>query len=141
VLADITPPVALAAYAAAGMAGSDPFKTGNTAFRLGLGKVLVPFVFVFSPSLLLVANGFSWNEFAITFVGCVLGITILGAAFSRWFLVEMKAWEQALCMVAALLMVAPGLPSTALGLVLVVPMLWRHTAAWRASRKALLQAS
>jgi len=50
VLADITPPVALAAYAAAGMAGSDPFKTGNTAFRLGLAKALVPFVFVFSPS-------------------------------------------------------------------------------------------
>ena len=57
VLADITPPVALAAYAAAGMAGADPFKTGNTAFRLGLGKALVPFVFVFSPSLLLVAAG------------------------------------------------------------------------------------
>ena len=56
VLADITPPVALAAYAAAGMAGADPFRTGNTAFRLGLGKVLVPFVFVFSPSLLLVAG-------------------------------------------------------------------------------------
>ena len=63
VLADITPPVALAAYAAAGMAGSDPFKTGNTAFRLGLGKVLVPFVFVFSPSLLLVTQGFTWTEF------------------------------------------------------------------------------
>ena len=57
VLADITPPVALAAYAAAGMAGSDPFKTGNMAFRLGLAKALVPFVFVFSPSLLIVANG------------------------------------------------------------------------------------
>ena len=60
VLADITPPVALAAYAAAGMAGSDPFKTGNTAFRLGLGKALVPFVFVFAPSLLIVVKGFSW---------------------------------------------------------------------------------
>jgi TRAP transporter 4TM/12TM fusion protein len=59
VLADITPPVALAAYAAAGMAGSDPFKTGNTAFRLGLAKALVPFVFVFSPSLLIVAKGFT----------------------------------------------------------------------------------
>ena len=59
VLADITPPVALAAYAAAGMAGSDPFKTGNMAFRLGLAKALVPFVFVFSPSLLLVAKGFT----------------------------------------------------------------------------------
>ena len=49
VLADITPPVALAAYAAASMAGADPFKTGNTAFRLGAGKALVPFVFVYAP--------------------------------------------------------------------------------------------
>ena len=134
VLADITPPVALAAYAAAGMAGSDPFKTGNTAFRLGLGKVLVPFVFVFSPSLLLVTQGFTWSEFFVTFVGCLLGITILGAGFSRWFLVEMTAWEQGLCVVAALLMVAPGIVSTALGLVIASPMLWRHVAVWRAGR-------
>jgi TRAP transporter 4TM/12TM fusion protein len=63
VLADITPPVALAAYAAAGMAGSDPFKTGNTAFRLGLAKALVPFVFVFSPSLLLGGQRFHLGEF------------------------------------------------------------------------------
>ena len=137
VLADITPPVALAAYAAAGMAGSDPFKTGNTAFRLGLGKVLVPFVFVFSPSLLLVTQGFTWSEFTVTFIGCVLGITILGAAFSRWFLVEMKGWEQALCFVAALLMVAPGITSTLIGLMLVSPMLWRQIAVWRAGRLPL----
>jgi len=60
ILADLTPPVALAAYAAAGMAGSDPFKTGNTAFRLGISKLLVPFVFVFSPALLIVTKGFTW---------------------------------------------------------------------------------
>ena len=77
VLADITPPVALAAYAAAGMAGGDPFRTGNTAFRLGLAKALVPFVFVFSPSLLLVAKGFTLGAFAVTFIGCVLGIVAL----------------------------------------------------------------
>jgi TRAP transporter 4TM/12TM fusion protein len=138
VLADITPPVALAAYAAAGMAGSDPFKTGNTAFRLGLGKVLVPFVFVYSPALLLVAKGFSWSEFSVTFAGCVLGITILGAAFSRWFLVEMTRWEQLLCGVAALLMVAPGIVSTAIGVVMVLPMLARHLAAWRSARRPAL---
>ena len=64
VLADITPPVALAAHAAAGMANSDPFKTGNTAFCLGLGKALVPFIFVFSPALLIVTKGFTWGAFA-----------------------------------------------------------------------------
>ena len=137
VLADITPPVALAAYAAAGMAGSDPFKTGNTAFRLGLGKVLVPFVFVFSPSLLLVTQGFNWPDFAGAFIGCVLGITFLGAAFSRWFLIEMTAWEQGLCVVASLLMIVPGMTSTLLGLALVSPMLWRHLAGWRAGRARL----
>jgi TRAP-type uncharacterized transport system fused permease subunit len=49
------------------MAGGDPFRTGNQAFKLGLAKALVPFVFVFSPSLLLVAKGFTWPEFVITF--------------------------------------------------------------------------
>ncbi|MBK8070860.1 MAG: TRAP transporter permease [Ramlibacter sp.] len=132
VLADITPPVALAAYAAAGMAGGDPFKTGNTAFRLGMAKVLVPFVFVFSPSLLLVAKGFTWFEFCVTFTGCVLGITVLAAALSRFFLVEMKRWEQLLCIAAALLLIAPGLIVTLVGAALTLPVLVSQLAAWRA---------
>lgn len=131
VLADITPPVALAAYAAAGMAGSDPFKTGNTAFRLGIAKALVPFVFVFSPSLLLVAKGFTWYDFCVTFAGCVLGITMLATAFSKFFLVEMRRWEQLLCISAAVLMVTPGLTSTLIGLALTTPMLLRQFKAWR----------
>jgi TRAP transporter 4TM/12TM fusion protein len=131
VLADITPPVALAAYAAAGMAGSDPFKTGNTAFRLGLAKALVPFVFVFSPSLLLVTKGFTWGDFTVTFVGCVLGITLLAAALSKFFLVEMSRGEQLLCVLAALLMIAPGLAPTLVGAALAAPVLLRQLAAWR----------
>ncbi|MBC5785027.1 TRAP transporter permease [Ramlibacter sp. USB13] len=131
VLADITPPVALAAYAAAGMAGSDPFKTGNTAFRLGMAKALVPFVFVFSPSLLLVAKGFTWADFAITFTGCVLGIVVLAAALSRFMLVELRRWEQLLCLASALLLIAPGLWVTLAGAGLVVPVLVRQFAARR----------
>jgi TRAP-type uncharacterized transport system fused permease subunit len=122
VLADITPPVALAAYAAAGMAGSDPFKTGNTAFRLGLGKAMVPFVFVFAPSMLLVTEGFSWYEFVVAFAGCVIGITFLAAALSKHFLTAMKAWERIVCAVAGVLMVAPGLSSTLVGIAMVVPV-------------------
>ncbi len=129
VLADITPPVALAAYAAAGMAGSDPFKTGNTAFRLGMAKALVPFVFVFSPSLLLVAKGFTWYDFCVTFIGCILGITVLAAALSKYFLVEMKRWEQYLCYGAAILLIAPGLAVTLMGVALTVPMVIRQLSA------------
>jgi TRAP transporter 4TM/12TM fusion protein len=136
VLADITPPVALAAYAAAGMAGSDPFKTGNTAFRLGMAKVLVPFVFVFSPSLLLVAAGFNWYDFSVTFIGCVLGIVVLAAALSKFLLVEMKRWEQLLCAAAALLLIAPGLVVTIIGAAMTVPVLVRQLAAWKLANAA-----
>ena len=128
VLADITPPVALAAYAAAGMAGSDPFKTGNTAFRLGMAKALVPFVFVLSPSLLLVAKGFTWIDFWITFSGCILGITVLAAALSKYFLREMKAWEQTLFFIAALLLVFPSLTASIIGIVICLPVVIRHIA-------------
>ena len=123
VLADITPPVALAAYAAAGMANADPFKTGNTAFRLGLGKALVPFVFVFSPALLLVTKGFTWSAFAVVFTACIFSILLLAAALSRYMLVEMKGWERALAFVAALVMIAPGLHMLALGGLVALPML------------------
>ncbi len=126
VLADITPPVALAAYAAAGMAGADPFKTGNTAFRLGLGKVLVPFVFVFSPSLLLVASGFSWTEFFVAFFGCAVGIACLGAALSGYMLVRIRRWERPLLAVASILLVAPEIYSSLLGAALILPVLARQ---------------
>ena len=135
VLADITPPVALAAYAAAGMAGSDPFRTGNTAFRLGLAKALVPFVFVFSPSLLLVAKGFTLYDFVVTFIGCLAGITLLAAALSKFLFVEMRRWEQAVCGLGAVLMVAPGLMSTVIGLAIASPVLVRQMLA----RQALLR--
>lgn len=129
VLADITPPVALAAYAAAGMANADPFRTGNTAFRLGLGKVLVPFVFVFSPSLLLVTKGFNWPDFFLAFAGCVIGISCLGASIAGWMLTTLRAWERLVLAVAAMLLVAPELYSSLLGLAMIAPVLllqWRQ---------------
>lgn len=137
VLADITPPVALAAYAAAGMAGADPFRTGNTAFRLGLGKVLVPFVFVFSPSLLLVTADFTWGNFLVAFIGCTLGITCLGAALSGFMLVRTKAWENVLLIVAAILLVAPELTSSLIGVALIMPVLLRQISGYRTGAVAL----
>jgi TRAP transporter 4TM/12TM fusion protein len=108
VLADVTPPVAVAAYAAASMAGADPFKTGNTAFRLALGKALVPFVFVFSPALLLVVPEFNWPDFLLTLTGCIVSITFLGAALSAYLLAPMAVWERLWIAVAALPAMASG---------------------------------
>jgi len=136
VLADITPPVALAAYAAAGMANSDPFKTGNTAFRLGLGKALVPFIFVFSPALLIVTKGFTWGAFAIVFTACIVSIMLLAAALSRYLLVEMKAWERALAIAAALIMIAPGINMLLLGLAVAAPVVIAQIVRSRGMRAA-----
>jgi TRAP-type uncharacterized transport system fused permease subunit len=124
VLADITPPVALAAYAAAGIAGSNPFKTGNTAFRLGIAKALVPFVFVYSPALLLVADGFTWWLFTVTLIGAMLGIASLGVAFSGYFKSPLKKWERWWVAIVSFLFIAPGLMTMAIGIVLMLPILF-----------------
>jgi TRAP transporter 4TM/12TM fusion protein len=80
VLADVTPPVALAAFAAAGIARSEPMRTGMTAFRLSMGKALVPFAFVYAPVLLFVQ--FDPATFAVALAGAVIAILGLGAAYT-----------------------------------------------------------
>jgi TRAP transporter 4TM/12TM fusion protein len=132
VLADITPPVALAAYAAAGIAGSNPFKTGNTAFRLGIAKALVPFVFVYSPALLLVADGFTWYLFTITLIGAMLGIASLGVAFSGFLFRPLAKWERWWVALTSFLFIAPGLTTLLIGLVAMSPIVFRQIMARRA---------
>jgi len=122
VLADITPPVAMAAYAAAGIAGANAFKAGNTAFRLGMGKVLVPFVFAFSPSLLLVTEGFTWTQFGLAFFGAVTGILALAGAVSGWMMGPVPGWQKPLLVIAALLLIAPAWTATAIGVAILVPL-------------------
>ncbi len=80
VLADVTPPVALAAFAAAGIARSEPMRTGMTAFRLSMGKALVPFAFVYTPALLFV--DFTWGAFSVALVSTMVAILGLGAAYT-----------------------------------------------------------
>ncbi len=124
VLADITPPVALAAYAAAGIAGSNPFKTGNTAFRLGIAKALVPFVFVYSPSLLLVAQGFDIYIFFQTLISAMIGIGLIGISFSGYFLKNVPIYQRWYLGVNSLFFIAPGIESSILGLFLISPVLF-----------------
>ena len=88
------------------------------------------------PSLLLVVPGFTWEEFGVAFVGCVLGITFLSAALSNYLLVRMHTWERFVCAAAAILMVAPGITSTAIGIAMVVPVLARHLTARKRRRPA-----
>jgi len=124
VLADITPPVALAAYAAAGIAGSNPFRTGNTAFRLGIAKALVPFVFVYSPALLLVTDGFTWGAFTITLIGAMAGISMIGCAFAGYLFTAMSQWQRWWTGLVSLFFIAPGIKTMLIGFVLIMPVLF-----------------
>ena len=128
VLADVTPPVAVAAYAGAAIANANAFKAGNTAFRLASAKALTPFVFVYAPSMLNMVQDFSFSEMIVAVVGCATGVLLLGIAFSGWFIGPMKLWERVSIFGAALLLVAPGLQTAAIGLVLAAPSLVRQ---WR----------
>ena len=122
VLADITPPVALAAYAAAGIAGSNPFKTGNTAFRLGIAKALVPFVFVYSPSLLLVAQGFDIYIFFQTLISAMIGIGLIGVGFAGYWFKNVPIYQRWYLGFNSLFFIAPGIETTILGLFLILPI-------------------
>ncbi len=133
-LADITPPVALAAYAGASMAGADPFKTGNTAFRLGSAKALVPFVFVASPALLLVTKGFTWMAFAETLAGCVVGIVLLAAALTGYGLTHIRGFERALLALASIMVIMPSRTATVIGLLIALPVVIRQVIASRSER-------
>ena len=82
VLADVTPPVALAAFAAAGIARSEPMRTGMTAFRLSMGKALVPFAFVYSPALLFI--DFTWSAFLLAIMCATVAVMGLGAAYTGY---------------------------------------------------------
>lgn len=141
VLADITPPVALAAYAGASMAGADPFKTGNTAFRLGLGKALVPFVFVYGPAMLIVTKDFTWFAFITTTIGCMLGILFLSMAFAGYALAPLRRWERWLIGLAALPTAAPGLTSSLIGIAIAAPILVLQLMRSRKERPAHAAAS
>ncbi|VAW18296.1 TRAP-type uncharacterized transport system, fused permease component [hydrothermal vent metagenome] len=134
VLADITPPVALAAYAGAGIAGANPFRTGNTAFRLGIAKAIVPFVFVYSPALLLVTPEYNLTDFLITLMGAMIGIGLIGIGFSGFLLTNMGRLERVWITVAALFFVAPGAISMGVGFLLVLPVLVRQVLAYRKAR-------
>lgn len=115
--ADITPPVALAAYAAAGIARSDPWKTGLAAFQLGIAGFIIPFMFIYSPELLFV--GSLW-KILLALLTATFGVTCLAAAVQRCLLVKTRWYEAALLLVTALLLIKPGIQTDLIGVGLFV---------------------
>ena len=124
VISEITPPVCASAYAAAGIAGANPFRTGISAFSLGIAKLMVPMVFVYSPAMLIVIEGhFTWYSFVATTLSCAVGVFMVATSVAGYFLTHMPFSVRAGMALAGILLVAPGMKSDLYALVVFLPVL------------------
>ena len=121
ILSAITPPVALAVFAAAGLAKSDLWATGWQAVRIAAATYIVPFMFIYEPSLMLIGD---WFESVTSTVSAVIGVMCLAAGLQGYLLREARWWERAVLVVAALLLIKPGYISDAIGVVLLAAVLF-----------------
>ena len=112
-LSTVTPPVALAAYVGAGMAGANSNQVGWTAFRLALAGFIVPFFFVYSPAMLLIAD--SNMAIAWAAISALVGTGLLAVVAEGYLFVDLPIWLRAVFMGAAVALMAPGVGSDAIG--------------------------
>jgi len=120
VISCITPPVAMAAYAGAGLAEADPMRTGFTAFRIGIAAYIVPFIFVFNPALILLGQP---TELLIAVPSALIGAIALAGASTGWLLIETNYIEKLVLGISAILLIKPGVVTDLIGVVLLLIVL------------------
>ena len=113
-LSNLTPPVCLAAFTAAGIAGAPPYKVGWTSTRLGIAGFLVPFLAVYSPMLML-AGKFTTLSLVEAIITAVVGVIMLSAALEDYLLRRCKLWERVILLVCSLMLMVPGLVTDIVG--------------------------
>ena len=117
IVADITPPVALAAYAGAAIAKGKPMQTGVTATRLAIGAFIIPFVFAASPALLFIDT--VWYEVVLITITATLGMMGVAAGLSGYLVMSMNLVERLLCIGGGLALIIPGTLTDLIGLGLI----------------------
>ena len=117
VLSAITPPVALAVFAAAGLAKANMWAAGGQAMRIGAAGFIVPFMFVYEPALLMIGP---WTEVLAAVVSATIGCILLAAGLFGYLLRECSLWQRLALVAAALLLIKPGWATDLAGLFLVL---------------------
>jgi len=119
-LSAVTPPIALAVYAAASIGGAGLWKSGLQAVKFASAGFIVPFFFIYNPALLF--DG-PWNEILRAVVTGSIGVVALAAAMEAYFLRPVAWFERALFLAAAFLLIDPGLVTDIVGLALLGALL------------------
>lgn len=118
VISAITPPVALAAFAAAGISGTNPMKTSVQAFKIGLAAFIVPFMFFFSPELLLESGNIAGIVLAV--ITALIGVYLLSASVQGWIFGKIASWySRIILLTAAIMFMLSGIQTDIIGVVLV----------------------
>lgn len=117
IVADLTPPVALAAYAGAAIAQSNPMKTAFTATKLAIGAFIVPYVFALNPAMMFIDTTV-W-EVVLICITSFVGIFAVSASLEGYFLCHMSWYQRIICAVGGLLLIYPGLITDSIGLCMV----------------------
>jgi TRAP transporter 4TM/12TM fusion protein len=107
ILADDTPPVGLAAFAAAGISGGDPIRTGIQGFAYDIRTAILPFIFIFNTELLMIGIG-GWVHLTIIVFGAVVAMLVFAAATQGWFLTKSRWWETVALLLVAFTLFRPG---------------------------------
>lgn len=117
IVADLTPPVALAAYAGAAIAQANPMKTAFTATKLAIGAFIIPYIFALNPAMLLIDTTI-WNVLLIC-VTSLIGMFAVSAGIEGYLLHKMPWWQRIISAAGGLLLIYPGLTTDIIGLALV----------------------
>ncbi|MEM7497532.1 MAG: TRAP transporter fused permease subunit [Pseudomonadota bacterium] len=123
VVSAITPPVALAAYAGAAIAGSEPMRTSVASFRVGLAAFIVPFMFFYSPGLLLEGP---WHEVLRNAVTGLIGVALLASAVQGWFLGPAGPVTRIALLLGAVSMIAGGWQTDLAGALIAAALFARY---------------
>ncbi|MBU8768195.1 TRAP transporter permease [Cytobacillus oceanisediminis] len=118
IVADVTPPVALAAFAAAGVSGGDPIKTGVTASKLAIGAFIIPYMFVLSPELLMIDT--TWYYLIWVVFTALAGMMAIGAGVIGYWLRKLNILERLLGIAGGLLLIYPEGVTDIVGLVIFI---------------------
>jgi TRAP transporter 4TM/12TM fusion protein len=117
ILCTITPPVAMAAYTGAGIAGADPARTGWTAFRLGIAAYIVPFMFVYGPQLLLIGSA---SSVVLAIATACIGVWMLAGCAEGWLFAKATVSERVLMGIGSIVCIIPGWQTDLMGIFLLL---------------------
>ena len=142
IFANVTPPVALAAFAGAGVSGGDPMRTGFQALKLSIAGFLIPFIFIYEPALLMVdIEGLAANareyplanvfDIIIVLITTVIGLTALSAGLEGFFKTHLGVISRFVLIAAAVLSVVPETFTDIAGIIIIAVVLGLNYFKWK----------